>query len=110
MKLIPNYEQYSITIEGEVRNVKKDRVLKTYVGNNGYNITQLYGNKKRHSFTIARLLALTYIPNPDNKATIDHINRDRQDDRLENLRWASAIEQCHNKGRTCVGIQVGLLT
>lgn len=97
MKLIPNYNNYYITRDGNVVNIKSGLTLKTFKSNVGYRICQLYGNKKRHSFTIARLLAITYIPNPDNKGTIDHINRDRTDDRIENLRWATELEQCQNK-------------
>ena len=44
-----------------------------------------------------RLVAEHYIPNPDNKPQVDHINRIRNDNRVENLRWVSSKEQNDNK-------------
>lgn len=98
MELIPNYPNYSISRDGKtVIGCKGEMRIQT--NNCGYRTVQLTNNGKKHSFSIAKLLALTFIPNPENKRTIDHINRDRSDDRIENLRWATDHEQGFNKGR-----------
>ena len=76
MKLIPNFPRYSISKDGlTIRGPHGNMKIQT--NNCGYRTVQISNNQKKHSFTIARLMALTYIPNPDNKPTIDHINRDR---------------------------------
>ena len=45
---------------------------------------------------IHRLMALAFIPNPENKQEVDHINRIRHDNRVENLRWATRSENQSN--------------
>lgn len=42
------------------------------------------------------MIALTWIPNPENKPEIDHINTDRTDDRVENLKWVTSKENKQN--------------
>lgn len=45
---------------------------------------------------IHRMIAETFIPNPENKPTVDHINRDVECNDVSNLRWATDTEQKHN--------------
>ena len=49
-------------------------------------------NGKSKHFSVHRLLALHFIPNPENKTDVDHINGIRDDNRLENLRWVTHKE------------------
>lgn len=51
---------------------------------------------KKKYYRIHRLVAETFIPNPENKNTVDHINRNRSDNRISNLRWADMQEQSRN--------------
>lgn len=53
----------------------------------------------RSTFRVHRLVAVAFIPNTDNTPTVDHINRIRYDNRLENLRWATPTEQAENSVR-----------
>lgn len=76
-------------------------------GNNKghWTIGSISGNKykqicyKKKHYSVHRLVAETFIPNPDNKPFIDHINRDRSDNRVENLRWVTAQENQNNTKR-----------
>lgn len=62
----------------------------------GYLIVNLRKDGVRKSFLIHRLVAEAFIPNPDNKLTVDHMNRNRADNRMDNLRWATRLEQADN--------------
>ena len=64
-------------------------------GSTSSNKYKLIGYKKKY-YSIHRLVAETFIPNPENKPFIDHINRDRSDNRVENLRWVTAQENQNN--------------
>jgi len=50
-------------------------------------------------YFVHRLVAETFIPNPENKPTVDHINRDPSDNSVKNLRWATYKEQWRNTSR-----------
>lgn len=54
----------------------------------------LYANGKRKAEYVHRLVAQAFIPNPENKKQISHLNEQRDDNRVENLSWASAKENC----------------
>jgi hypothetical protein len=88
VKRISKFPEYFIRQDGLVWSTKSDKFLIPYISNKGYNLVTLGAKKK----TVHRLLAETFLPNPENKATVNHRNGDRLDNRVENLEWASYSE------------------
>lgn len=90
------HSAYEISENGDIKNVKRT-VLKTKKNAAGYLAVSLSTNNKKQTFTVHTLVAKAYLPNPENKATVDHIDRNRENSKLSNLRWADVREQCKNR-------------
>ncbi len=69
---------------------------KQHIGNNGY--MYIVRGRRKKKVRVHRIVAETFIPNPENKSEVDHINRIRNDNRVENLRWATRLENAQNRG------------
>ncbi len=82
---------------GRVKRKSDDFIYKTdKVQKNGYRYVALSYKNKTIMKKIARLVAIAFIPNPQNKPQVDHINTIRTDDRVENLRWVTRSENMRN--------------
>lgn len=87
-----------LTIDDEGRIIlPSGKVAKTSKCRAGYFVISLGPVDARRSFTVARVICwLRHGPPPSSTHQVDHINRDRSDDRPENLRWATASENALN--------------
>ncbi len=97
-KWIPGYENhYMISTNGVVKSFKngKEYIRSLEVDKNGYLRIRLYKNGATSKFMVHRLVALTFIENPLNKEQINHINEDKQDNRIENLEWSTPKENAN---------------
>lgn len=96
-KDIEGYENlYQISSLGRVKNVETEKILKTSKDKYGYLYINIkYKGKTKH-YLIHRLIAKAFIPNPENKPFIDHINTIKDDNRIENLRWVTSKENNNN--------------
>lgn len=92
-KKIKRNNNYSINETGEVRNDKTGHIKQPFTNKqNGYLIVDLYKNNKSEKVPIHRLVAEAFIPNPENKLTVDHIDGNRKNNSIDNLRWATYSE------------------
>ena len=91
-KEIPNYENYIITDNGQVFNTKRNKLIKVQVDKDGYLYVQLWKNSEPKKFKMHRLIAMAFIPNPDNKPQVNHINGIKYDNSIENLEWVTQSE------------------
>jgi len=95
---IEGFENYVVFEDGVIINMNKGKLLKPQRNSKGYESVGLYKDSKKKKLLISRLIAKAYIPNTDNKPEVDHINRIKHDNRVENLRWATKRENLENKG------------
>ena len=90
---IPGYEGlYSITDDGQVYSIKRKIYMKQQADKDGYLCVNLRKDGRYRRFFIHRLVALTYVENPEGKETVNHINEIKTDNRAENLEWATRKE------------------
>ena len=96
-KTIFDFPDYKISNLGNIKNKKTNRILKPVINVQGYYIIDLRVNGSRFTKKLHRLIADAFIENPENKPYIDHINNDKQNNNINNLRWATASENNMNK-------------
>jgi len=94
---------YQINRLGVVRTISDTRqgryygtIKKARVHKRGYTEHKLWKDGKFHGRLLHRLLGEAFLPNPENKPTIDHIDRNPSNNELSNLRWATHTEQHAN--------------
>ena len=87
-----DYPSYMINRKGETKSLLTNKILKPAKVKTGYMCVSLRKNGESKTVRVHRLLAKAFIPNPDNKPHVDHINGVRDDNRLENLRWCTNQE------------------
>lgn len=93
MKDVVGYEGlYAVTSCGRVWSYKNKMFLKPQDNRKGYMYVNLIKDKKRHKVYVHRIVAEAYIPNPENLETIDHIDNNKQNNCINNLRWMNLLD------------------
>jgi len=108
-KKLKGYEdRYLISNHGRIislfrKGKKQKRILKPGFDSYHYPIVTLYGHNKRQTKTIHRLVALTFISNDDLSLTVNHIDGNKQNNKVTNLEW------CSSKKNTQHAFKIGLM-
>lgn len=101
-KPVAGYEDiYEVSADGQVRNVKRaGRKMAGVTVTHGYKAVTLYKEGQRKMMLLHRVVAEAFIPNPENKPQVNHINGNKADNRVENLEWATAQENLDHAKKT----------
>jgi hypothetical protein len=93
MKRNPKYNEYLIGKDGTVFSTKTNKKLSCYVGDSGYVKVKVSGKTN----LVHRLVAETYIENPENLPQVNHIDNNKQNNNVDNLEWVSNAGNAHHR-------------
>jgi hypothetical protein len=91
-----DYPNYAVSNYGNVKNRITNKLLKPKLNKHGYLVVILVNDKKRYDKSIHRLVITTFENNSDNKKCVDHIDNNKLNNELFNLRFATHSENSHN--------------
>lgn len=86
------FDRYAVTVDGKVYTLNDNKFMKL-ANDNGYIRVNLAKDGKKYRNAVHRLVALAFIPNPENKRTVNHIDGNKQNNHVSNLEWATHKEQ-----------------
>ena len=92
IKVIDNFPNYTISITGEIINITTGYIKKAWQCKNGYLYVDLQHVGYKLKFPLHRLIATHFIPNPENKRTVNHIDGNKLNNTINNLEWATDSE------------------
>lgn len=95
MGRVRSLDRWVSTVDGK-KQLYKSKILTSQYNEHGYNQICLSKNGTTKTHKLHRLIAKAFLPNPENKPCIDHINTIRTDNRVENLRWCTHSENLSN--------------
>lgn len=94
---VRDYPNYEVSNHGRVKRLRDGKEMKQPPNGGGYASSTLTNSDGKKTWLIHRLVAAHFVPNPDHKPMVDHINGIRSDNRAENLRWCTATENHYNR-------------
>ena len=94
---INGYDNYLLFANGNILNCDTNKWVNGTKTENGYIRVCLSKNNNQKKFLLHQLIAKAFIPNPENKEFVDHINHQKDDNRIINLRWVNQSENNKNQ-------------
>lgn len=91
-KNIPGHPDYSVNENGEIKSNRRNKLLTSYNNRYGYVTFGIRKNKKKKIITAHQAVALTFIPNPENKSQVNHKDGNKKNNHISNLEWATPSE------------------
>lgn len=83
---------YKVDEQGTIWSIRRQRYLTHSVCKDGVRKVTLTKDGKQRSVSVHRIVAIAYIPNEENKPQVDHIDGDKSNNGVSNLRWCTNIE------------------
>lgn len=99
-KVVPNYPNYMVSNHGRVKTVETNRVLRGSADVHRYKMIALKNNTGTTTFSVHRLVAEAFIDNPENKQYVNHKNRNKMDNHVNNLEWVTHQENMAHVSET----------
>jgi len=92
MRSIPGIEHYLACSSGRLFSLRKKKYLKPYNNNSGYPTVSIWEQGKRSTELVSRFIAKAFVPNPNNKPTVNHKDGIKTNNAPANLEWATRSE------------------
>lgn len=98
-------DRYLIDDSGNIYSIRKNKFVAQRLDRYGYPRVNLYEGTKQYTRTVHRLVAQAFIPNPENKLEVNHIDGNKENNNIDNLEWVTSSE--NQKHAFSIGLQKG---
>ena len=99
-KSVDNFDRYEVSNLGKIRLLRSSRLLRIQFNRCGYRNIALCNDVERKTLSIHRLVAIAFMHNPDKKKTINHIDGDKTNNKVDNLEWSTYQENMNHAMET----------
>ncbi len=95
-RIISDFPNYSVSNFGNIMNNKTNKKLRILI-KSGYSHISLVNNKCKKTIKVHRLVAKEFISNPENKQEVNHKDKNKTNNHIDNLEWVTHKENCLHK-------------